>query len=123
MKEVKRNEIYLVDLSPIKGSEQDGIRPVLILQNDVGNKHSPTTIVAPITSKIDKESFPTHVKIQACGLEVNSIILLEQIRTIDKCRLTELIGKADIHTMDKVDKAIVVSLGIRYLERFISERK
>lgn len=113
MKEVKRREIYLADLSPIVGSEQDGIRPVLVLQNDIGNKHSPTTIVAPITSKIEKTVLPTHVSVQAKELEKNSIILLEQIRTVDKTRLSEFIGKLDIYIMEKVDKAIVVSLGLK----------
>lgn len=123
MKEIKRREIYLADLSPIVGSEQDGIRPVLILQNDIGNKHSPTTIVAPITSKIEKTVFPTHVKVQAKELEKDSIVLLEQIRTVDKARLSDFIGRIDLHTMRKVDKAIVVSLDIKYLERIIHERK
>ena len=95
MKEIKRGEIYYADLSPVVGCEQDGVRPVVILQNDVGNRHSPTTIVAAITSKRTKTVFPTHVAIQAEGLEKDSMVLLEQIRTIDKARLLAYIGETD----------------------------
>lgn len=116
MKEIKRGEIYYADLSPVVGSEQGGIRPVLILQNDTGNKHSPTTIVAAITSRKTKAALPTHVTITADCLKTQSTVLLEQIRTIDKTRLDEYIGKLDKNTMGAVDKAIVVSFGIKYLE-------
>lgn len=116
MKRIKRGDIYLADLSPVVGSEQDGIRPVLILQNDTGNQYSPTTIVAAITSKADKTTFPTHVKITTDVLKCSSIVLLEQIRTIDKTRLNEYIGKLDKDTMGKVDHAIITSLGVKYME-------
>lgn len=116
MKEIKRGEIYSADLSPGIGSEQAGNRPVLILQNDKGNQHSPTTIVAAITSRKTKAPLPTHVRITAAGLKTESTVLLEQIRTIDKARLGEYIGKLDKDTLGKVDRAIVISLGIKYLE-------
>lgn len=116
MKAIKRNEIYYANLNPICGSEQGGVRPVLVVQNDVGNKHSPTTIVAAITSRKTKARLPTHVNIQVNGMEKNSMVLLEQIRTIDKTRLNEYVGMADKETMEKIDKAIVVSLGIHCLE-------
>lgn len=116
MKEIRRGEIYYADLSPVVGSEQGGIRPVLILQNDMGNKHSPTTIVAAITSRKTKADLPTHVSFTAECLKSKSTVLLEQIRTIDKSRLTEYLGKMDKKTMGAVDRAIVVSFGIKYLE-------
>ena len=116
MKKVKRGEIYYADLSPIIGSEQDGMRPVLVLQNDVGNKHSPTTIVAAITSRKTKANLPTHVPFTADCMKSESIVLLEQIRTIDKTRLGECIGKIDKDTMGAFDKAIIVSFGIKYME-------
>ena len=119
MKEIKRREIYYADLSPVVGSEQGGSRPVLILQNDVGNKHSPTTIVAAITSQKLKAKLPTHVEIQAQGLARDSIVLLEQIRTIDKRRVKEYIGELEISAMQKVDRAIVISFGIQYLEELL----
>jgi len=113
MTEVKRGDIFYADLSPVIGSEQDGYRPVLILQNDVGNKYSPTTIIAAVTSSPTKQKLPTHVKLPKRGrIQRESIILLEQIRTIDKTRLYELIGRADEETMVAVDTAISVSLGI-----------
>lgn len=112
MKEIKRGEIYYADLSPVVGCEQDGVRPVVILQNDVGNRHSPTTIVAAITSKRTKINFPTHVAIQVEGLERDSMVLLEQIRTIDKARLLGYIGEADQVTLGKIDKAIQISFGL-----------
>ena len=116
MKEIKRGEIYAVDFGAGFGSEQGGIRPSLILQNDIGNKHSPTTIVAAITGRKTKAALPTHVKIMAKGLKTESTVLLEQIRTIDKARLGEYIGRLDSKTLAAVDRAIVVSLGIKYLE-------
>lgn len=116
MKEIKRGEIYYADLSPVVGSEQGGVRPVLILQNDTGNKHSPTTIVAAITSRRTKADLPTHVTFTADCMKTESTVLLEQIRTIDKTRLDGYIGKIDKKTMGAVDKAIVVSFGIKYLE-------
>lgn len=120
MKEIKRNEIYYADLNPVKGSEQGGIRPVLILQNDVGNKHSPTTIVAAITSRQTKADLPTHVEIEVAGLKKKSIVLLEQIVTIDKTRLSDYVGRLDKATMGMVDKAIVISFGIKYLEGLLT---
>lgn len=116
MNDIKRGEIYYADLSPVVGSEQGGVRPVLILQNDTGNQHSPTTIVAAITSRQTKSKLPTHVEINTDGLKSKSIVLLEQIRTIDKSRLTERIGKLDKDTMGKVDHAIITSFGIKYME-------
>ena len=116
MKQVKRGEIYYADLSPVVGSEQDGTRPVLVILNDTGNKFSPTTIVAAITSKSDKAKLPTHVVVHADGLEMESVVLLEQIRTIDKQRLIHYSGRLDKTAMDRVDHAIIVSFGIKYME-------
>ncbi len=111
---VKRGEIYYADLSPVVGSEQGGIRPVLIVQNDVGNKYSPTVIAAAITSQINKAKMPTHIEIDArdYGLSKDSVILLEQVRTIDKRRLKEKIGKIDEQLMGKVNDALVISFGL-----------
>ena len=111
---VKRGDIYYADLSPVVGSEQGGMRPVLIVQNDTGNKHSPTVIAAAITSPTGKARLPTHIELdaQSVGLSRNSVILLEQIRTIDKSRLRERMGKLDDTTMTKVDNAIAVSFGL-----------
>lgn len=111
---VKRGEIYYADLSPVVGSEQGGIRPVLIVQNDVGNKHSPTVIAAAITSQRDKTNLPTHIKVRAdkCGLAKDSIVLLEQIRTIDKKRLKDKMGELDLNSMTKVDTALSISFGL-----------
>ena len=122
IKEIKRGEIYAVDFGTGFGSEQGGTRPSLILQNDIGNKHSPTTIVAAITGRKTKAALPTHVKIMAKGLKTESAVLLEQIRTIDKARLGEYIGRLDSKTLAAVDRAIVVSLGIKYLEELIHGR-
>ena len=112
---VRRGEIYYADLSPVVGSEQGGIRPVLIVQNDVGNRHSPTVIAAAITSRREKAKLPTHIDVQAatCGLTKDSIVLLEQIRTLDKRRLREHMGRVDEQVMRKVDSAIAVSFGLR----------
>ncbi len=111
---VKRGDIYYADLSPVVGSEQGGIRPVLIIQNDVGNKYSPTVIAAAITSKINKAKMPTHIELSAqdYGLHKDSVILTEQIRTLDKRRLREKIGKLDRELMNKVDEALYVSFGL-----------
>ncbi|HHU22695.1 MAG TPA: type II toxin-antitoxin system PemK/MazF family toxin [Clostridiales bacterium] len=111
---VKRGDIYYADLSPVVGSEQGGMRPVLIVQNDTGNKHSPTVIAAAITSQIGKARLPTHIELSAqrYGLSRDSVILLEQIRTIDKSRLREHMGKLDDELMSKVNNAIAVSFGL-----------
>ena len=111
---VKRGDIFYADLSPVVGSEQGGMRPVFIVQNDTGNKHSPTVIAAAITSQTGKARLPTHIELnaQSVGLSRDSVILLEQIRTIDKSRLRERMGKLDDTTMTKVDNAIAVSFGL-----------
>ena len=111
---VKRGERYYADLSPVDGSEQGGVRPVLIIQNDTGNRHSPTVIAAAITSQTGKAKLPTHIELAAscCGLPKDSVILLEQIRTLDKRRLRECMGKVDGAVMEKVDTAIAVSFGL-----------
>ena len=111
---VKRGEIYYADLSPVVGSEQGGIRPVLIVQTDVGNKHSPTVIAAAITSKQEKTKRPTHISVQAtsCGLAKDSVVLLEQVRTLDKRRLKERMGELDSSSMSQVNDALQVSLGL-----------
>ena len=111
---VKRGDIFYADLSPVVGSEQGGCRPVLIVQNDTGNKHSPTVIAAAITSQTGKARLPTHIELnaQSVGLSRDSVILLEQIRTIDKSRLRERMGKLDENTMTRVDNAIAVSFGL-----------
>lgn len=111
---IKRGELYYADLSPVIGSEQGGVRPVLIVQNDVGNKFSPTIIAAAITSQINKAKLPTHIEILAgdYGLQKNSVILLEQLRTLDKKRLKEKIGEISDETMlTKVNNALLISLG------------
>lgn len=109
---IKRNEIYYADLNPVEGSEQGGMRPVLILQNDKGNQYSPTTIIAPITSIQKKKYLPTHVFVDADVLPKNSCILLEHIRAIDKTRLCEFIGELEGQTIKQVNRAIRVSLAI-----------
>ncbi|MBE6683264.1 MAG: type II toxin-antitoxin system PemK/MazF family toxin [Ruminococcaceae bacterium] len=118
---IRRGDIYYADLSPVVGSEQGGIRPVLIVQNDMGNKYSPTVIAAAITSRTGKAKLPTHIEVTAahslsgdtdCGLAKNSVILLEQIRTIDKRRLKERMGKLDDTTMQQVNSAIGISFGL-----------
>ena len=111
---VRRGDIYYADLSPVVGSEQGGVRPVLIVQNDVGNRHSPTVIAAAITSQTGKARLPTHIELaaQSYGLSRDSVVLLEQIRTIDKKRLKERMGRVDDGMMDKIDTAIAVSFGL-----------
>lgn len=111
---VKRGDIYYADLSPVVGSEQGGVRPVLIVQNDVGNKYSPTVIAAAITSQINKAKMPTHIELSAreYGLNKDSVILLEQIRTIDKKRLREKIGCLDEGLMASVNGALSISFGL-----------
>jgi mRNA interferase MazF len=111
---VKRGDVYFADLSPVVGSEQGGVRPVLIIQNDIGNRFSPTVIVAAITAQIQKAKLPTHVEIDAkeYAFDRDSVILLEQIRTIDKQRLTDKITHLDEGMMAKVDDALQISLGL-----------
>lgn len=111
---VKRGDIYYADLSPVVGSEQGGVRPVLIIQNDIGNKYSPTVIAAAITSQINKAKMPTHIELLAkdYGLNKDSVILTEQIRTIDKKRLREKIGRLDDKLMEKVNAALYISFGL-----------
>ena len=112
--EVHRGEVFYADLSPVVGSEQGGIRPVLIVQNEIGNRHSPTVIAAAITSRLDKARLPTHINIRAAdtGLAKDSVVLLEQIRTLDKSRLRERMGRLDESTMSAVDNALAVSFGL-----------
>ena len=114
MNQVKRGDIYYADLSPVVGSEQGGVRPVLIIQNDVGNKYSPTVIAAAITSRMGKTKLPTHIEVYAtrAGLARDSVVLLEQLRTLDKRRLKEKMGHLDEGVMSEIDTAIAVSLGL-----------
>ncbi len=111
---IKKGDIFFADLSPVVGSEQGGLRPVLIIQNDVGNKYSPTVIISAITSQINKAKLPTHVEIGALGngLNKDSVVLLEQVRTVDKKRLKEKIGHVSEDTLDKVHNALSISLGL-----------
>lgn len=111
---VKRGDIYYADLRPVVGSEQGGVRPVLIVQNDVGNKFSPTVIAAAITSQRDKNNLPTHIEVNAqnCGLSKDSVVLLEQVRTIDKRRLKEKMGALDSSDMGKINNALSISFGL-----------
>ena len=111
---VKRGDIYYADLSPVVGSEQGGLRPVLIIQNDVGNRYSPTVIAAAITSRLGKARMPTHIDVHAdrVGLVKDSVILLEQVRTLDKRRLKEKMGHLDERLMEEVNRAIAVSVGL-----------
>ena len=111
---VARGDVYFADLSPVQGSEQGGTRPVLVLQNDLGNRYSPTTIVAAVTSRVRKPQLPTHVLLPSIrfGLDRDSLILLEQIRTIDKQRLKQKVCKLDLEYMEKVEEALEVSLGL-----------
>lgn len=113
---VKRGDIFYADLSPVVGSEQGGIRPVLVVQNDVGNKYSPTIIIAAITSQINKAKLPTHVEVLGAdyGLSKDSVVLMEQVRTIDKRRLKERIGHLDQPLMERIDEALRISLGLAF---------
>lgn len=113
MSDYKRGEIYYADLSPVIGSEQGGVRPVLIIQNDVGNRYSPTVIVCAVTSRIAKAKLPTHVEIHAgeFGLAKDSVVLLEQLRTLDKRRLKTRVGEIDTDAMRKIERATLISLG------------
>ena len=112
--QIRRGDIYYADLSPVVGSEQGGVRPVLVIQNDVGNRHSPTVICAAITSRMNKAKLPTHVEIDAKRYRIvkDSVVLLEQIRTIDKKRLKEKIGRLDEIYMERVNAALSVSFGL-----------
>lgn len=113
IKQVRRGELYYAELSGTVGSEQDGVRPVLIIQNDVGNRNSPTTIIAPLTSKSSKSALPTHTTLdRQYGLAEKSFVLLEQVRTIDRCRLRSYIGTVDDKEMKRVDDCIRISFGI-----------
>lgn len=111
---MKRGDIYYADLSPVVGSEQGGVRPVLIVQNDVGNRYSPTVIAAAITSQTEKSKLPTHIELDSknCGLSKDSVVLLEQIRTIDKRRLREKMGTLDASSMSQVNNALSISFGL-----------
>ena len=112
---VKRGDIYFADLSPVVGSEQGGVRPVLIVQNDVGNKYSPTVICAAITSRLNKAKLPTHISLSSAlyALPKDSVILLEQIRTIDKRRLREKVCRLDEAIMQRIDQSLLISLGLK----------
>jgi mRNA interferase MazF len=114
---VRRGDVFYADLSPVIGSEQGGVRPVLVVQNDIGNKYSPTIIISAITSQINKAKLPTHVEITApeYGLPKDSVVLLEQIRTIDKKRLREKIGRFNDEMMRSVDDALKISVGLKVL--------
>lgn len=111
---VKRGDMFYADLSPVVGSEQGGVRPVVIIQNDIGNKYSPTVIAAAITSQLGKNRLPTHIEIGSNNneLKTNSVVLAEQIRTIDKSRLKEKIGHIDDSVMSKINSAIGISFGL-----------
>ena len=111
---IKRGDIYYADLSPVVGSEQGGVRPVLIIQNDVGNRFSPTVIAAAITSRLSKMKLPTHIPIEArgSGLAKDSVVLLEQVRTLDKRRLREKMGSVDVQAMKEINRALSVSFGL-----------
>ena len=110
---IRRGDIYYADLRPVVGSEQGGIRPVLVVQNDVGNRHSPTVIVAAITSKMHKAKLPTHIELpKRCGIEKDSVILLEQVRTIDKSRLREKVCHLDQEILSNVDQALRISFAL-----------
>ena len=112
--DILRGDIYIADLGPTVGSEQSGLRPVLVIQNNVGNKYSPTVIIAAITSRLNKAKLPTHIELpkELTGLEKDSVVLLEQVRTLDKSRLTHYISSVNIDIMQKVDVGIMISLGL-----------
>ncbi len=113
MKEIRRGEVFIADLAPVQGSEQGGVRPCLVIQNDVGNKHSPTVIVAPITSHLKKRNMPTHVTIpDGLGFPARSMVLLEHIRTIDKSRLVKYMTNLTPDVMEEIDAALAVSIGL-----------
>lgn len=116
--QVRRGDIFFANLNPVIGSEQGGLRPVLILQNDIGNTYSPTTIVAALTSRIKRAKLPTHVEVSKgkCALDKDSVILCEQLRTIDKQRLKERIGQLDEEMMDRVNAALEISLGLQSVD-------
>lgn len=116
MEQIKRGEIYYANLCPVVGSEQGGDRPVIILQNNKGNKHSSTTIVAAITGELDKPNLPTHVMFKSDCMRKESMVMLEQIRTIDESRLGRFVGTMDHRTMKRIDKAILISFSLDYLE-------
>ena len=111
---VRRGDIFYADLSPVVGSEQGGVRPVLVIQNDMGNRHSPTVIAAAITSQMNKAKLPTHIELvgQNCGLTKDSVVLLEQIRTLDKRRLREKAGRVEGDVLQRIDAALEVSFGL-----------
>ncbi len=114
---IRRGDLFYADLSPVVGSEQGGVRPILVIQNDVGNKFSPTVIAAAITSQLNKSKMPTHIELASenYGLSKNSVVLLEQVRTIDKRRLKDKIGHIDDFTMEKINTAINISFGLSEL--------
>ena len=112
VRSVRRGDVYLADLDPAIGCEQGGIRPVLVLQNDIGNLYSPTTIVAAVTAKQTKKKLPVHMPISACMLRTDSTLLLEQIRTIDKCRLQAYLGSINQKEMRDIDRALKLSIGL-----------
>ena len=113
LEEIKRGEIYFADLSPVQGSEQGGVRPVIIIQNDIGNRYSPTVIAGAITSKLTKAKLPTHIELRSGegGISKDSVVLLEQLRTLDKRRLKARIGKVSDEQMEKINRALLISLG------------
>ena len=122
---IKRGDIFYADLSPVVGSEQGGLRPVLIVQNDVGNRYSPTVIAAAITSRMGKTKLPTHIDIYASevGLSKDSVVLLEQIRTLDKKRLRERMGHLDDRIMQEVNSAISISFGLEKRDRIAQDTR
>ena len=110
---IKRGDIFYADLNPVVGSEQGGVRPVLVVQNNVGNKHSPTVVVVPISS-VRKKDLPVHIQIRCSELPKNSTVLAEQIRTIDRYRLKSYVGSVDFELMEKVEKAMKISIGVDF---------
>jgi len=112
---IKRGDIFYADLNPVVGSEQGGVRPVLVVQNNVGNKHSPTIVVVPISS-VRKKDLPVHIQIRCSGLPKNSTVLAEQIRTIDRCRLRKYVGSLDREFMKEIDRILKISIGVNFDE-------